>query len=62
MANTVRMAITLCGINDVNMWHHETQAQRIARDVFSDDFAMCQDKMPKDLQEDFKSYTSLTQA
>ena len=62
MANTVRMAIALCGINDINLFHGSTQAQRIARDVFSDDFLMCMDKTPKDIQDDLKYYTSLTVA
>eukprot|EP00980_Cylindrotheca_fusiformis_P018606 scaffold6163_cov78-Cylindrotheca_fusiformis.AAC.2 len=54
--------MALCGLNDVNQFKGETNAQRIASQVFSDDFASCMDKSFDDLTEDLKSFSCLTAA
>ena len=57
--NTVRDAVALCGVNNVAMWGGNTQAQRIATDLFSNDFAAMRDMDYDDLTDDFKSYSNL---
>ena len=41
---TVREAMTECGVNDVDLFDGRTQAERLATDLFSDDFHTCMDK------------------
>ena len=60
--NTVRDAIALCGVNNVAQWHGRTQAQRIAADLFNDNFETARDMRYDDVLDDFKSYSSLTVA
>ena len=60
--NTVRDALALCGINDVQLWHNRTKAQRISNDIFGDDFATAKDLDYDDVLDDFKSYSTLTVA
>ena len=60
MAHSVRDAMALCGLNNVNLFHGQTQAQRVASEVFGDDFHLCRDKTGDELKEDVKAYTSLT--
>ena len=60
--NTVRDQLTICGVNNVNNWHGQTQAQRIASDLFNDDHESARDMKFSDLTEDFKSYSALTVA
>ena len=62
MAHSVREALALCGINDVTLLGGQTQAQRIAAEVFGDDFNACKDKEQDELKEDLKSYGQLTVA
>ena len=60
--NTVRDQLTLCGVNNAINWHGQTQAQRIAADLFNDDHESARDMKFSDLTEDFKSYSALTVA
>ena len=62
MANTVRDALALCGINNVALFGGRTQAERIATEVYGDDFDACKDKTHDELKEDLKSYSQLTVA
>ena len=59
---TVRDAMIACGVNDVNLFDGDTPAQRIAADLFGDDFDTCMDKSYEELYGEFKTYTDLTQA
>ena len=59
---TVRDAITACGVNNVTQFGGRTQAQRIASEVFDDDFESCRFKSNEELKEDLKSYAGLTVA
>ena len=58
--HTVQDAIILCGVNDAIVFNGLTKAERIADDVFDDDFQSCMDKTIKELDEDLKSYSALT--
>ena len=58
---TVREAMAECGVNDDDNFDEKSSAQRIASDIFSDDFSTCMDKSHKELDSDFKSYSDLTQ-
>ena len=57
---TVLNAIIACGVDHVALWNGSTAAERIASDVFDDDFYSCMDKSFEDLDDDMKSYSSLT--
>ena len=59
---TVRSALAACGVSDVIGWNNQTDAQRIASDLFDDDFNSCMDKTFSQLDEDWKTYASVTQA
>lgn len=62
MAHTVQDAMILCGVNNTDRYEDRTPAQRIAEDVFNNDFLTCMDKSFIDLESDFKTYSSLTLA
>ena len=49
-----------CGVDNVNESNGLTPATRVANDVISDDFNSCQDKTFIELENDFKTYSSLT--
>lgn len=57
--HTVREAMTVCGVNDVDQWQGQTKAQRIASEIFNDDFNSCMDLSISDLSEDFKTFSEL---
>ena len=59
---TVLDAMILCGVDNVAMFMGETQAQRIASEIFDDSFESCMDISFKDLDERFKTYSDLTAA
>ena len=59
---TVANAIFLCGVNDATLFNGLTKAERIAADLFDDDYNACMDKTINELKEDLKAYSSLTQA
>ena len=46
--------------NNVDLFEGRTKAQRIAKEIFQDDFHTCMDKMFEDLHSDFKTYSDLT--
>jgi hypothetical protein len=43
---TVRNAMIACGVNNEALFDGDTPAQRIAADLFGDDFATCMDISP----------------
>ena len=59
---TVREAMIECGVNDTDVFEGKTQAERLATDLFGDDFQTCMDKTHTELDSDFKTYSDLTQA
>mmetsp|Transcript_12713 Transcript_12713/g.18111 ORF Transcript_12713/g.18111 Transcript_12713/m.18111 type:complete len:460 (-) Transcript_12713:4106-5485(-) len=59
---TVRDAIVRCGMSNDAIYQGNSQAFRIASDVFDDDFYSTMDKEVAELEDDFKSYTNLTHA
>ena len=59
---TVRSALVLCGVSDVVDWNHQTEAQRIASDLFDEEFQSFMNKKISALDEDWKTYSSVTQA
>ena len=56
------MQIFTCGVTDPALFNGNTQAQRIAGELFDDDFEACIDKTMSEIDEDMKSYSSLTMA
>ena len=61
-AFTVVEALTACGVNNEALFLEQTQAQRIASDIFDNAFASCMDVTFKELDEHFKTYFDLTAA
>ena len=59
---TVLDAIVACGVEHDALFMDETQAQRIANDIFDDRFVSCLDITLKELFELFKTYADLTVA
>ena len=59
---TVLDAMIACGIDNEALFLEETQAQRIAADIFGDLFTSCMDITFKELDEHFKTYSDLTVA
>lgn len=57
---TVREALTLCGVDNETIYNGETQAQRLATNIFSDDFLVCIDKSSTSLKDDLDFYSNLT--
>ena len=62
MRYTIREAVEECGVNNQDLFENNTQAERLASDLFSDDFNTCMDKTHEELDSDFKNYFDLTQA
>ena len=56
---TVLNAIILCEVDNVTHFEGQTQAQRISRDVFDDDFDTCLVKTIEDFDDDLKHYSDL---
>jgi hypothetical protein len=59
---TVVDAMVACGIEHDALFMDETQAQRIANDIFDDIFDSCPDITFKELDNHFKIYADLTVA
>ena len=59
---TVRNAMIACGINDAKLFMNETEAQRIATELFQDSFNTCMDKTFDEIDSDLKTYSVLTLA
>jgi hypothetical protein len=51
-----------CGVDHDALFLDETQAQRLASDIFGDQFTLCLDITFKELDEHFKTYSDLTVA
>ena len=63
--NTIVLSLTLCGVeNDTAglLWNGETASRRIASDVFNDSFDSCIDITFSELDDHWKTYSSLTVA
>ena len=59
---TVIDAMIACGVDHDILFMDETQAQRLAADIFGDQFTSCLDVTFKELDEHFKTYSDLTVA
>ena len=62
IAFTVQDAMIACGIDNVSLFEGAPQTERIASDIFDDNFTACMDKTYEDLDDDLKGYSVLTQA
>ena len=60
--HTVLGALIACGVDNVALFMDESQAQRIADDIFDNLFTTCMDMTFKELDEHFKTYSDLTVA
>ena len=63
MAHTIQDALELCGVDNgalFGLFNAQTQAQRIAQDVFDGVFTSCMDKKVSELEDDWKTYAQLT--
>ncbi len=59
---TVLDVLMACGVDNVALFLGETQAQRIAYEVFDGSFASCMGVTFKEFDEHFKTYSDLTVA
>ena len=59
---TVIDAMIACGVEHNALFMDETQAQRLANDIFDDRFDSCLDINFKELDDHFKTYSDLTVA
>ena len=59
---TVADAMIACGVDHDVLFQDETQAQRLATDIFGNQFTACLDVTFKELDEHFKTYSDLTAA
>ena len=57
---TVTDAMVACGLDNTVFFNGNTAAQRLATDIFVNDFSSCLDMTMTELDEDFKTYTELT--
>ena len=60
--NTVLDSVITCGVNNVALFGGLTQAQRIASEIFDNDFESCRFKTNEEVKEDLKAYSTLTVA
>ena len=58
---TIHDAMVASGVDDTDNFDGQSSAERLAEDLFGDDFTACMDKTHEDLESDFKSFSSLTQ-
>ena len=58
-AFTVRMALTACGIDNVALFQGETNAERIADQLFSNEFGTCIDKTDAELTDEMSNFANL---
>ena len=59
---TIVDAVVACGVDHDALFQDETQAQRLATDIFGNQFTACLDVTFKELDGHFKTYTDLTAA
>ena len=57
---TVYQAMMSAGVNDTDNFNGQSSAERLAEDIFDNDFVSCMDKSQADVEADFKSFSSLT--
>ena len=62
LPNTVRSLLALAGVDDARLFNNETEAQRLASDMFDDSFESCLDKTFDEIDADLKVYANLTAA
>ena len=62
LPNFVLLAVRACGVPDQPLFNGQGPAERIASEVFEDDFETCKTITKEDLYDNFKSYTNLTVA
>jgi hypothetical protein len=60
--STVIDALIACGVDNIALFMDETQAQRIADDLFDSLFTSCMDLTFKEIVDHFKTYSDLTVA
>ena len=58
---SVRDAMVAAGVADTDIFNGQSSAARLAEDLFDDEFLSCMDKSHKDLEDNFKSFLTLTQ-
>ena len=58
--NTVRNLLASIGIDGIALFNGETNAERLASDMFDDNFASCINKSDEDIDSDLKTYSSMT--
>ena len=61
-AQTIYDAMVAIGIDDHVLWNGTTQAERIAAEIFNDDFNTCMDLTSTELDENLRMYSTLTVA
>ena len=59
---TIANAVLDCGITDAALFDGDTKASRISTELFNDNFTPCMDKTYVKLDDDLKSYSTLTSA
>ena len=59
---TVHDAMVAAGVDDTDNFDGQSSAQRLAEDLFDNNFTTCMDKSHDDIESDFKSFSALTQA
>ena len=59
---TVHDAMVICGVDDDLQYQGLTKAQRMATNLFDDEFDTCMDKTFDELDNDFKSFSDLATA
>ena len=57
---TVLQALEACGVDNISMFNGETAAWSLSDEIFSNTFESCVDKNQNKLDDDFKSYSTLT--
>ena len=56
---TIFDAIIECGIPIIPLFQGLNPAQRVAEEIFNNSFEMCIEKSPKDLKDDFETFSNL---
>ena len=56
---TVLDGMVECGVDNTVNFNTQTPAERIAEELFDDDFTSCMDKTSEELRSDFKTYSDL---
>ena len=57
----VYYAIIAAGVDDTDNFDGQSSAERLAEDLFGDNFMSCMNKTHGDLEYNLKSFSSLTQ-